>query len=124
MSTPHTGTVVAFITDFFFVAKIEAPLRTLGLFSVFAQTEVEYFAAMHKYLPTLSIIDLGLKGVDPIDIIRKAKGDPPLEAIPLLCFGSHVMVDKLQAARDAGAEEVVSSGQFSAHLPTLVSQYL
>lgn len=122
--TLHLGTVVCLMSDFFFIAKIEAPLRSLGLEPIFVQHEAEFLGALRAKHPILAIIDLGVKGEDPVLVIQSVREDETIRGTSILCFGSHVNVDAMTRATTAGADEVVSSGQFSAHLPTIVSQYL
>lgn len=43
-------------------------------------------------------------------------------APPVVAFGSHVAVEMLQAARDAGADFVLPRGQFTANLPALLER--
>jgi DNA-binding NtrC family response regulator len=42
--------------------------------------------------------------------------------VPVVCFGSHVAVELLQAARDAGATAVLARSAFTATLPSLIRQ--
>lgn len=43
--------------------------------------------------------------------------------IPVIAFGSHVAVELLQAARDAGADQVMSRGSFTVQLPELLQKH-
>lgn len=124
MSKLHTGTAVCLIPDFFFVAKVEAPLQTMGMTVLFANSEQEFLDALRKEQPILAILDLRARGIDTIGTIAKIRTDDSIMGTQLLCFGDHVNAALLEAAREAGADEVVTNGQLSAHLPTLVAQFL
>jgi hypothetical protein len=41
----------------------------------------------------------------------------------VLAFGSHVMTDLLQAARDRGADFVMSRGAFTSNLPDILDRF-
>ncbi|HYE79995.1 MAG TPA: hypothetical protein VEI97_18600 [bacterium] len=116
--------VVCLVTDLFFVAKIEHPLQVLGLRPIFAKTDYEFLDALHSTHPPLAIIDLGAKGVDPIELIAQVRTNDDILGVPIIAFGSHQNTELMQAAEEAGADEVMPNSRFAAHLPTIVSQYL
>jgi len=124
MSRPQLGTAVCLIPDLFFVAKVESPLQMLGLEVLVAGSVGEFLDALRRHQPILALIDLRARGIDTIGLIATIRTDPDIQGTQLLCFGDHVNASLLEAAREAGADEVVTNGQLSAHLPTLVSQFL
>ncbi len=65
------------------------------------------------------IIDLGL-GSAALEMICLAKSHTP--AMPVVAYGSHVLVDQLEQARLAGADFVMSNGQFAATLPAVLER--
>lgn len=66
------------------------------------------------------LVDMEMGG-DALAIIRQVKEHSP--AVPVIAFGSHVAVELLAAARDAGADAVMPRSQFTAQLPALLQQY-
>ncbi len=62
-------------------------------------------------------LDTGADGLAMIAHARKAQA-----ALPVLAYGSHVEVDMLAKAREAGAEPVMTRGQFTRMLPDLLTQ--
>jgi DNA-binding response OmpR family regulator len=62
----------------------------------------------------LSVPSLNVKSL--IEQVKAAPANPPR----IVAFGSHVHVEKLAAARDAGCDEVMSRGQFFAQLDAVV----
>lgn len=116
--------VVCMVTDLFFVSKIEHPLQVLGLLPIFATSAVEFLDAIRATHPPLAIIDLGARGIDPIELIAQVRTDDEILGTPILAFGSHQNHELLKAAEEAGADEVMPNSKFAAHLPTIVSQYL
>jgi hypothetical protein len=66
------------------------------------------------------ILDLESQGADPAALA------PRLRALPspprLLAFASHIRSQTLQAAREAGCDEVLTRGQFYAQLSEIMRQ--
>jgi hypothetical protein len=50
------------------------------------------------------------------------KADPELAGIPTLGFVSHVRTDLIQAAQQAGADEVLPRSAFTAQLPEILER--
>lgn len=66
---------------------------------------------------SLVIIDLGLEDAG-LAMIRQAKAHDP--ALPVVAYGSHVLVEQLEAAKTAGADQVMTNGGFTAQLPEVL----
>jgi hypothetical protein len=71
----------------------------------------------------LLIFDLGNPAIPWKKWIMSLKTNPATRRMPLLCFGSHVDVEAIQAARKAGADEVVARSRFVTALPDLIQKY-
>ena len=69
----------------------------------------------------LVIVDLDASGLDVAALVASLGSDTPPK---VLAFGPHVQADKLDAAREAGCDLVVSRGQFSSDLSTLLETLL
>ena len=65
------------------------------------------------------IVDLEAAEVG-LELIRAAGEDLRARGVRVVAFGPHVAVETLQAARDAGAHEVMPRGAFSNALPDLL----
>jgi DNA-binding NarL/FixJ family response regulator len=70
----------------------------------------------------LVLLDLSLPGVDPAEVVARVREASPTAAV--VAFGPHVHGGKLEAAREAGCQEVVSRGELSARLQAIVAHYL
>lgn len=64
-------------------------------------------------------LDLGEAALELITQTKQHAANPPVVA-----FGSHVATDILRGAHDRGAEFVMSRGQFTAHLPTILQRFV
>jgi CheY-like chemotaxis protein len=69
------------------------------------------------------ILDLTTAGLDPADLVPRLRALPqPPKAI--LAFGPHVQEVRLDAARQAGCDLVLTRGQFHARMGDVLGQYL
>ncbi len=109
-------TVLAVVDDMFFWAKIDAVAKELGVHLVHAPDSRKLAEKLEASSPDLIILDLNNTSCSPLDAIRRIKGDPRLERIPLVAFLSHVQVELEQAARRAGCETIMPRSAFSRKL--------
>ena len=69
--------------------------------------------------PRFVIADLGCSGLELAPLIAALPSDP---RPPMIAFDSHVNTARIQAARDAGCDEVLPRSRFSAELPELLKR--
>ncbi len=102
--------------DLFFATRIETTARKLGY-------RLERLPAEpHEISPppfSLAILDLDGKG-DVLGWIRRFRAQG--EAYPVYAFVRHDEVEKIRAAREAGASQVFARGAFSQKLPDLLKR--
>jgi DNA-binding NarL/FixJ family response regulator len=69
------------------------------------------------------LVDLSLPGLDAAHLVPQLrKLTPPPGAI--IAFGPHVHREKLDAARDAGCDEVFSRGEFNSRMEKILTDYV
>ncbi len=73
--------------------------------------------------PALIIFDLSNSHIPWRRWIALVKSVPSTRRIPLICYGSHVDVQTLNAARSAGADAVLARSRFTSDLPELIQKY-
>jgi CheY-like chemotaxis protein len=73
--------------------------------------------------PALIIFDLGNSAIPWRKWLPLIKSVPATRRIPVLCYGSHVDVETMQAAKRAGAEAVLARSRFVQDLPGLIEKY-
>lgn len=73
--------------------------------------------------PALVIFDLGNPHIPWRDWVAMIKSVPATRRIPVLCYGSHVDVETMQAAKGAGADAVLARSRFVADLPALIQKW-
>ncbi|HXG36694.1 MAG TPA: response regulator [Dehalococcoidia bacterium] len=69
---------------------------------------------------SLLIIDLGFPGLDIAALVSEARRR---NGVAVIAFGRHTEGKLLQAARQAGCEEVLPRSSFVEELPSLVEKY-
>jgi CheY-like chemotaxis protein len=105
--------------DLMFTSKVTSTAAALG-WKVEVVGTVELFnqrAAESK--PRAVFLDLSLSDLNPARVVMPLVGEPrPV----VIAFGSHVDEVRLQAAREAGCDEVMPRSKFSSTLPELLQR--
>jgi CheY-like chemotaxis protein len=121
MTTPDSSRAALLVSrDLFFTSMVTGTASLLGV-------EVQVVADAAAAVQSLAtgqfgciLIDLADPGLNLVDFFaRLVAEDHP----PVVAFGSHVATARLQAARDAGCDEVLPRSRFSAGLPELLKRY-
>lgn len=98
-----------------------APARQLGEHLVGPGAALlEQITRLH---PALILFDLGNRAVPWREWLPLIKSVPATRRIPVVCFGSHVDVDTMKAARDRGADAVLARSRFASNLPEIITKY-
>jgi len=118
--------IVYCCSDLIFATKIRSTAEALGVTSRPArdadalQKRLEQVPDGKANDPVTGVfVDMELDD-DALALIRQVKTHDA--AIPVIAFGSHVAIDQLQAARQAGADEVMARSQFTANLAYLLAE--
>jgi CheY-like chemotaxis protein len=99
--------VLAVVDDFLFRSKIRTVARQAGVEVAFVQSSDEALARARAEGPRLIIFDLNSTKLDAIATIAAVRRDPALAPIATLAFASHVQVELIEEARQAGAGVVM-----------------
>jgi DNA-binding NarL/FixJ family response regulator len=113
--------VLAAVDDFLFRSKIRAVAKHLGVEVQFAQTGEELLTQARALKPALVIVDLNSAKADPVATIQALKADAGTAAARTIGFASHVHVDLINAARAAGADQVLPRSAFAANLADILA---
>ena len=108
--------IIVAVDDFLFRSKIRTTGKQAGVELSFPKTPDEFIEQARALKPALAIFDLNSPKMDPIGTIARMKQDGDLKAIPTLGFVSHVDTSSIQAARSAGADEILARSAFAANL--------
>jgi CheY-like chemotaxis protein len=121
MTSNSSGRTVLLISrDLFFTSKVTGTASALEI-------EVQVVGDAQRAAEQVGtgayrciFIDLADTGLDVGAFFAGLKaGSHP----PVVAFGSHVATARLQAARDAGCDEVMPRSRFSNSLPELLKKY-
>jgi len=113
--------ILAAVDDFLFRSKIRAVAKHVNADVTFAQTQDEILAQARAATPSLVILDLNSQKSDPVATIAALKADAALAGIRTIGFASHVHVDLINAARQAGADQVLARSQFAGNLAEILA---
>lgn len=115
--------ILAVLDDLMFTSKIKSAGNQLGVPLAFARSSGAALEEMRKQTPTLVIFDLNNPRTDPLATIAAMKADAALSTIPTIGFVSHVDVDLIAQARQAGLTEVLPRSVFSAGIAEILTRY-
>jgi len=110
--------VIAAIPDLFFRAKVLETAKTLAVNLDVARDADELLQQIRTEQPRLVLMDLQAAALHPLDTLVA------LEGIPVVGFLAHEEVDLRDQALAAGCGEVLTKGQFSASLPSILRRAL
>ncbi|AKU89769.1 response regulator [Vulgatibacter incomptus] len=105
--------ILLLCTDLIFSSKI---LTTARLTGAEVHTNESHFG---DGAPDLVLVDLDAERLFPEDAIRRLRERMP--DVPIVAFVRHERVDLIQAARAAGASQVLARGAFSERLPAILA---
>jgi DNA-binding response OmpR family regulator len=120
-SSEIQATALLVSRDLFFSSKITGTAAELG-FRVAVEGNVAA-AASKAALSTYRciILDLATPGLKVTDVIAAL---PAANRPTVIAFGPHVDTARLNAAREAGCDEVMPRSKFSASLPEILTRTL
>lgn len=107
--------------DLFFTVKIADGAKRAGLTAIFVKTEAAAMECLAAR-PLIVVVDLNLKAVDPVQLIRRMKSGE-FSGIPVIGYVSHVQVELKQKALEAGCDAVFARSVFSSALAGILGRY-
>jgi PleD family two-component response regulator len=113
--------IVCVLDDLLFSVKISTTAKAVGADVYFERTPGMALVRIKEKQPSLAIFDLNSARLDPLRVIAQLKSDPETRGIRTLGFVSHVHVDTIAAAREAGIDEVLARSAFAARLSEILS---
>jgi CheY-like chemotaxis protein len=115
--------VVCLEPDLFFAARLDDVIRACGGQPVIVETPQQFVDAVDRYFPVLALLDLNTPGEWEL-AIRRCKLRPHTAQTPLFAFGSHVEVDTLRRARQAGADHAWARSKMMEELVAVVQRHV
>ena len=113
--------ILCVVDDLMFSIKISTAAKALGVPMYFERNAAMVVERVRDKQPALVIFDLNSTTLRPLDAIAALKSDPVLRQVPTLGYVSHVQTDVIQAARDAGIDQVLARSAFTERLGEILS---
>ncbi|MCH2590865.1 MAG: hypothetical protein MK004_20520 [Planctomycetales bacterium] len=113
--------VVFLSDDLMFAPRVSGAVLSAGWTLREVGTPAAAIASTETDTPRLLIVDLETTALDIQGLLSNL---PDASRPSVLAFGPHVQHQRLDAAREAGCNMVVSRGRFSSDLPALLSEFL
>src|SRR5215475_9182044 len=105
-----------------FTSKLRTAAKQLNVQLAFARSSQAALADMKKERPALVIFDLNNPRTDPLGTVAAMKQDAMLASIPTVGFVSHVQIDLIEQARQAGVDEVLARSTFTSQLAEILQR--
>jgi len=119
--------IVLYIEDNYHNRRIVRKiLQSRGYTLVEAEDGVSGLAMVHELKPPLILLDIGLPGIDGIEVVGRVKADPELEHIPVIALTASAMRGDKERFIEAGCDDYLSKpiqameliNKVASHYPT------
>lgn len=119
--------VLVAITDLFFASKVDGALASLASqdpapVAARAKRGEPLVEQVRRTKPARVLVELGATayGGPAIDAIRAIKADAELRAVEVVGYCRHTEIERIRAAKAAGADRVLTQGELAELLPSLL----
>jgi CheY-like chemotaxis protein len=109
--------------DLLFISRVTGTAQALGLTIHAVRTPEALIERAEQTQPACVLLDLHHPGLDVAAVLARlqTRCSPPPRVVG---YGSHVDVETLRAARQAGCDPVWPRSKFVAELPTVLPEWL
>ena len=113
--------IVCAVDDLLFSVKISTSGKALGVDLYFERSPDNVLRTVRDRRPSLVIFDLNSTRLKPMEAIAAMKADPELQTIRTLGYVSHVDSASIEAARQAGVDQVLARSAFVERLGEILT---
>jgi DNA-binding NarL/FixJ family response regulator len=113
--------IVCAVDDLMFSVKISTAAKALGVDVYFERKRENLLQAIRDKRPSLVIFDLNSARLAPISTIAAIKAEPALKETRTVGYVSHVDTVTIDAARQAGIDQVLARSAFSERLADILT---
>src|SRR5262245_56967612 len=113
--------ILCVVDDLMFSMKISTAAKALQAPLAFERSAANVVERVRTERPSLVIFDLNSAKLKPFDAIRAIKSDPEVQATRTLGYVSHVDAAAINAARQAGVDEVLARSAFTERLADILA---
>lgn len=108
-------------SDLFLGSRISGAVAAQGRSLDVAGSAAQALDRLQTGAYRLVLVDLETPGLKIDDLVAAGAGD---DGPTIIAYGPHVHEQRLEAARQAGCDEVLTRGKFDATLPQLLQRHL
>lgn len=112
--------ILVAVDDLMLRSRVSSAAKQLGIPLRYVGSPGDAIALARTDRPSLFILDLNGARADPLRTIALMKAETDLASIRMLGFVSHVDTATIQAAREAGVDEVLARGAFVDNLAEIL----
>lgn len=116
--------VIVAANNMIFTSKIMSFLDRREAEGIKAIRSDEIFTKAQELRPDLIIIDLNLNGIEAPSLINKLRSYEATACIPIVCYSPHMLKDQMEAAKLAGATEVLPNSKMSSRMNKILAKYV
>lgn len=113
--------IVAAIHDLMFSSKVNAAAKASGAAVSWLPRGTPVTEHVAREKPDVLLIDLGSPALGAVEAIRALKGAAETRGVVVVGYIGHEQAEIIEAARAAGADRVMSKGEFARRLPELLA---
>jgi DNA-binding NarL/FixJ family response regulator len=113
--------IVCAIDDLLFSVKLSTAAKSLGVDLYFERSADRVVSTVREKRPSLVIFDLNSSRLQPLAAIAEMKADLGLKTTRTLGYVSHVDTATIDAARQAGIDQVLARSAFAARLGDILT---
>jgi CheY-like chemotaxis protein len=113
--------IVCAIDDLIFSIKVRTAAKGLNVDVYFERSADALLTTVREKRPSLVVFDLNSQRLRPLEAIAALKQDPDLRQIRTVGYVSHVDTATIDAARAAGADQVMARSAFVAQLGDILT---
>ena len=114
--------IVVMVPDLLMRQQLVGGLEAGGFSVRGAATRARLERALEEIRPAAVLVELDGVGIDGAALVTELKADDRTAGIPVVGFCAHTRAELIQAARDAGADRVVSRGELTNRLLRIATE--
>jgi DNA-binding response OmpR family regulator len=116
-------TIALLSNDLMFAPSVGAAASARGTSLRVATSPAELQTIAETSPLCLVIVDLATPGVDVASVVKQLRA-ATTSSPAIIAFGAHVHAQMLDAARDAGCDDVLTRGQFHRQMHDVIARYV